>query len=189
MTQAYPLHWPTQKPRTVRCKKSKFKTTFHKARDTLLNEIKLLDGKHIIISSNIPVRRDGIPYADHRKPEDPGIAVYFDLNGKSMCFACDLFDRVEDNTQAISLSIQALRGLERWGGIEMQQAAFSGFAALPAPNSAWPTVLGVNDNCSLQEAENAYRQLAKRAHPDNGGSIEQMQRLNDAIAEARLRKG
>jgi len=60
MIEAYPLQWPVGWKRTIYYKRqrSKFDTTFGKARDNLLNEIRLLGGQNPIISSNIHLRLD-----------------------------------------------------------------------------------------------------------------------------------
>lgn len=57
--------------------------------------------------------------------------------------------------------------------------------AAPAPLPRWCRVLGLTLAATRAEAERAYRTLAKKAHPDLGGSTEAMQELNVAIAEAR----
>ena len=50
------------------------------------------------------------------------------------------------------------------------------------------TILGLASGASEREIHEARRRLAKHAHPDTGGSVEQMQRLNDAVdAALRLR--
>jgi len=78
MIEAYPLSWPIDYPRTKHYSKSRYRdnTTFGRSRDRLIRELKLLKADKIIISSNIPLKRDGLPYATFRI-EDPGIAVYF----------------------------------------------------------------------------------------------------------------
>lgn len=136
-----------------------------------------------VLSSNLTLRQDGLPYASQRQPDDPGVAVYFEWKGRRMAFACDRWNRVEDNVQAIRHTIAALRGLDRWGTGHMVEAAFIGFEALPPPN--WRGDLGLEPDADLQDAENAYREHARTAHPDAGGSAEAMSRLNAAIAQAR----
>jgi len=37
----------------------------------------------IVISTNIKVRLDGLPYSSQHAPDDPGVAVYFTLDGKT----------------------------------------------------------------------------------------------------------
>jgi hypothetical protein len=96
-----------------------------------------------------------------------------------MCFACDRWDRVGDNIQAIRHTIAALHGIERWGTGEMVQQAFSGFMTLPSPDNPCD-VLGIKRGASRHEIDAAYKAQAKRLHPDCGGSTEAMQRLNHA---------
>jgi hypothetical protein len=74
---AYPLCWPVGRPRTQYPKRSRFETTFSLARDCLMQEIRMLGGKDPVLSTNIPLRRDGLPLANHRMPHDLGVAVYF----------------------------------------------------------------------------------------------------------------
>jgi hypothetical protein len=179
MTEAYPLSWPFGKPRSQISQQSRFDVSLAQARDGLLHEIHLLGGRLPVLSTNIPVRQDGLPYANHRQPADKGVAVYFSLRGQPMCFARDRWDSVADNIQAIRKTIEALRGIERWGTGDMVQRAFTGFVALPSQESPWD-VLGIKPGASSDEIEAAYRQKARFAHPDAGGSTEAMQRLNDA---------
>jgi hypothetical protein len=162
--------------------------SFGTARDCLLHEIRLLGGTLPVLSTNIPLRLDGLPYANHRQPDDKGVAVYFALKGQQMCFACDRWDSLADNTQAIRKTIEALRGIERWGTGDMVQQAFTGFVALPAPPSAWE-VLGLKPGATSSEINAAYRDRAKKTHSDAGGSDSEMARLNVARDELLRRAG
>jgi hypothetical protein len=53
----------------------------------------------------------------------------------------------------------------------------------PSGPSCWE-VLGVSKGSTKEEIKQAYRDLAKRHHPDLGGSAEQMARVNAARDEA-----
>jgi len=121
------------KPRTAYPVRSRFDTIFARARDQVLHEIKLLGGSSPIISTNIPLRKDGVPYATYREPRDQGVAAYFTLKRRQMCFARDRWETISENMQAVSKTIEALRGIERWGSGSMVEQAFTGFVALPAP--------------------------------------------------------
>jgi len=80
MATAYPLYWPANRPRTVHRHASKFKVgkmSFARVRDELLNELKLMRAAKVILSSNIPLRHDGLPLAGQPRVRDPGVAVYF----------------------------------------------------------------------------------------------------------------
>lgn len=194
MIEAFPLAWPHGRPRTERWKRedSKFKATFARARDDVMREVQLLIGRYtrtdIIISTNLPLRRDGIPLANTRQPEDPGVAVYFTYKKRPMSFACDRWSKIEDNMQAISKTIEALRGIARWGTGDMMEAAFTGFTALPAPGQTarpWRDVLNLSQTASYEDAEAHYKLLRSSAHPDRGGSPEAFNAVMKAWEECR----
>lgn len=177
---AYPLQWPAGWQRTLVWKRERgqFGTTFAKARDGLMAEIERMGGRVPVLSSNMALRRDGLPYAQQSRIEDPGIAVYFDYKGRQMCFACDRYATVEANTQAIRKTIEALRGIERWGASDMMERAFTGFAALAAPIAlCWHDVLDPAD------PEGSYRRLRSQHHPDRGGDAEAFNRVQAAWDE------
>lgn len=193
MIEAYPLCWPLTRPRTKWRDSARFDTSFARARDNIVEQIGLLCGRgtraDLIISTNIPLRRDGLPLANQRTPNDVGVAVYFTYKKQQMCFACDRWKRVEDNMQAIAKTIEALRGVARWGTGDMLQSAFTGFAALPAPGQAtargWREVLEVGpQERNLDVIRDRYRRLSTLRHPDRGGTHEAMAELNWAWTQA-----
>lgn len=72
MNEAYPLQWPAGKPRTSIPARSRFDVTFATARDELVREIQMLGGNLPVLSTNIPLKRDGLPYAGEQEPDDRG---------------------------------------------------------------------------------------------------------------------
>jgi hypothetical protein len=191
---SFPLAWPSNRQRTPssRRSRSRFDTTFAVARDELLREISRLRGKSVVLSTNVALRNDGLPYANQRNPDDCGVAVYFvDSKGRGKCFACDRWDKVEDNMHAIRKTIEALRGIERWGSGEDMEAAFSGFAALPAPaqSKCWYHVLECRSDDAWATIVTQYRRLTNLRHPDRGGSTEAMQELNRAYEQVKRLRG
>lgn len=193
---AYPLYWPLARPRcALRKTYNRFQTSFADARDACIEEIRMLGGSDTIISTNIPLRRDGVPQAKAwgETMADPGVAVYFTRKGKEMCFACDCWHHVQDNMQAIRLTISALRGIARWGTGDMMEAAFAGFRALPAPGestaSEWWKILGVPVNSDYNRVRDAYLLLAKKHHPDRNGEPEMFQRVQRAWEQFNLTEG
>ena len=186
MVEAYPLYWPDGWKRTERWRRgaSRFKTGFAVARDALINEIKRLGGKQIVLSTNIPLRNDGLPYASAKEPDDSGVAVYFTYKQKPMCFACDRFTYVRENIQAVAKTIEAIRGIERWGASDMMERAFTGFTALPEKASQpWREVLGVGGEgfISMDVVNSRFNELVKKHHPDMGGDRVKF----EAVVEAR----
>lgn len=181
----YPLAWPVGWGRTKPYdrKSSQFgRHSIISSARYLENEIRLMRGSSMIISTNLRVRNDGIPYSNQRMPDDPGVAVYFDWKKKPIVFACDKYRTVEDNLWAIVKHLEALRGQERWGVGSLDQA-FAGYQALPDPNRReWWEVLHVAPTASNDEIKQAYLRLAKQHHPDAGGDpvlFDQVQKAFD----------
>lgn len=136
---AYPLQWPVGYKRTPPDKRTRapFKQTPDKAQKFLRQEIERMKATDLIISSNVPVRKDGFLYSDQMSAEidDPGTAIYFKYQGRDVAMCCDRYVRVMDNIYALGKGIEALRGMERWGVSEFLQRAFTGFKALPEKSS------------------------------------------------------
>jgi hypothetical protein len=196
-SNSFPLRWPAGTPRTeARMRRtSKFDLTFGAARDRLLKELHMLGARYVVLSSNVPLRRDGLPYAaDGVGPEDVGVAVYFDLpdehdNNQQHVIACDRWDMVRDNIRAIGLTVEAIRGMERWGSSEIMRRTLTAFRMLPAPApiNDWRRVLG--DLHTAAEVRARYRDLALTAHPDRGGDDAKMSELNAAREAAEKELG
>ncbi len=51
------------------------------------------------------------------------------------------------------------------------------------------TILGVKTDATKEEVTQAYREKAKKAHPDKGGSQEEMAKVNTAFEAIKLFKG
>lgn len=190
MTQEFPLQWPKGWPRAKSRATSQFKATIYKALDNVNEELRRFakDSGHkisnVVISSNVSLTS--------QRPEDPGVAVYFSWDGMTTCIAVDRYSKVEDNLQAIYHCLEAERTKLRHGGIELVRAAFRGYAALPPPSASarkWYDVLGLTENHALEECERSFKARARKAHPDNGGSADEMAALNAAIEQARLFHG
>jgi len=184
MTEAYPLQWPVGRPRTKRPERSRFNVSFADARDSLFNELRLMGARLPVLSTNISLRRDGLPYANQPEPEDRGIAVYFEWKGRQMAFGCDRWDRTRDNVQAVRHTIAALRGLDRWGTGDMVESAFTGFEALPPPEQWW-NVLECAPDSPAEAVHSAFKEKALSTHPDRGGSTEAFQRVQRAYAQSK----
>jgi len=192
--EAYPLQWPEGKPRVTRRQEAGFRVTFTGARDGLYNEIRLLGGRQPVLSSNLTLRLDGIPYANQREPEDPGVAVYFEYKGQQMCFACDKWRKVKDNIQAVKKTIEALRGVARWGTGDMMEQAFHGFKTLPPPGQdnepdPWWVVLDCREDDPIKVIEQQYMRKRRDRHPDLGGTSEAFHAVVTAWEQARKAKG
>lgn len=186
---AFPLCWPEGWPRTSRDKRQTAKFadwTVFTATEKLREELDLLRVQTLIISSSIPLRKDGLPLSRPPVDGDPGIAVYFTKNKRSQCIAIDRYTTCEDNIRAITNTIAAMRTIERHGGAEILDRAFTGFAALPA-RSPWWEVLGLTKDASPGVVAATYRDLVKMNDPDLGGSHDRMAAINQAFEESKKR--
>lgn len=206
MTTAYPLAWPDGWPRTpAQQRKSRFqiRASFDTARRKLYDELKRLGASSAVISCNLALRIDGQHRVDQSEAllADPGVAIYFALDGRPMVMASDRYETCAANLRSVGLAVEYLRGLERHGGGHMMARAFGGFAQLPPPEGAaapaerpWREIFsplpdGLDKADLLAIVERRFRDKARTAHPDQGGSNEGMIVLNAALARAREELG
>lgn len=210
----YPLSWPEGWKRTPHGQRDrarfskgdrqytqsgswirKRELTINDATTRVLEALRILgvqDGD-AIISTNLQVRLDGLPRSGQPAPADPGVAVYWQRRGHrgQQCMAIDRYDRVADNLAAIAATLEALRAIERHGGAQIMDRAFTGFAALPAPGATvargWREVLGIAPDAQVTETviDEKFRRLAAVHHPDKGGDAAAFQELTAARMQAR----
>jgi hypothetical protein len=169
MIDGYPLQYPVGKQRTIRPERARFgQHSVSQAINYLKDEVYRLGGKDLVISTNLVLTLTGRPKSGQRNPSDSGVAVYFKLKDKDQCFPCDRWDKVEHNIWAIYKSIEALRGLERWGAKDMVESAFKGFQALPSPDQITNTKVRYFAGCNtLSEGKERFRNMVAELHPDN----------------------
>jgi hypothetical protein len=205
MADAFPLQWPEGWQRTPAWKRrsAPYKVSPDKAQRELFRSLHLLGAasNSVILSTNVQLRQDGLPYAKRSVPQDPGVAVYwFNRTHGERVIACDCWLEVYGNIRAIGLAVEGLRAIERAGASQILERAFTAFGALPPspdakPVRPWWEVLEFPEPSvqylTLELIEARYRKLAKECHPDrgsratDGGQGAAMIELNDAIEQAR----
>jgi hypothetical protein len=188
--EAYPLQWPEGWSRTPadQRKNSAYKVTPGKALRDLLTSVIKLGGVLPIVSSNLPVRRDGFPYTNVAQPTDPGVAVYWVRGGRQEVMACDRWNRSWENMRAIYHGIEGLRAMERAGATQIMERAFQAFA-LPSGKKTWRQVLDIEPNYtpSAEMLKKSARALMAKYHPDRtDGDEEKFKEVQRALAEALL---
>lgn len=207
--QPYPLQWPSRLPRTKPAERRWSHFGKHCDRGSLsphvtgtevTTELVRLGAASWVITSNLPSRgAEGIPYADAPKGDDPGIAVWFEFRRVDRVFACDRWRTPAENLRAIAKSIEAMRGLDRWGVADVLEGVFAGFAAaLPAGSSVkrgWREVFGIalemgmamEDDDLAAVVKARHRKLIAETHPDDpdhGDTTALVADLNAALDEA-----
>lgn len=199
--KSYPLVWPSnwRRTRPDRRQRAKFRKETSRRSDSgtayttvaavsvaaaferLSRELDRLGAGRIVVSTNLTLRIDGAPRSGQPEPHDPGVACYFRMGDKPVVLAADKWDRVADNIVAIAKHIEAMRGQDRWGVGSLDQA-FGGYLQLSAPGRPWWEALELRGQAvDLEDAERAYRRLAKVHSDDHDRMVE----LNGAIAAAR----
>lgn len=215
MITSYPLTWPEGWPRTApgSFKIGRFSTrkqhtgstyarsqniTVSEAVDRLLAELERMgiDRQDIIVSTNIKTRLDGMPRSGEKTPSDAGSAVYWQTRaGAKRVMAIDQYGDVASNLAAIAATLDAMRAIERHGGAQILDRAFTGFTALPAPSTNskrnWKDVFGFTGSTAVDRLllKSKYQYQASIRHPDKGGSHDAMAELNVAYEEAKKELG
>lgn len=148
------------------------------------------------------LRIDGLPRAN-AIPEHPGVILNVESRHGTLSYPCDTFTRWQDNLRAITLGLEALRRVERYGITQTGQQ-YRGWQAIeskPAVDAvtaacvvlariAWP-----NENDERQAnwahkitsdqriRHSTYRQARAKAHPDrHGGDQALWDHVEGAIA-------
>lgn len=202
----FPLQWPVGRRRTPanQRKTGRFTqqaeghnyrrmvpVTIATALKRLDNEIERIGAKLPVLSSNLDLRLDGRPRSGQREPDDPGVALYYQLNGRPYCLPCDTYHGAADNIAAIAAHIEATRAIERYGVATVAEM-FAGFAALPAPATKrpWWEVLNVHPVASVDDIRAAHRKAAMRHH-ENGSHPDplKMTEINVARDEGLRERG
>lgn len=199
-----PLVWTG--PRTpADQRRSIFKAGWSDTIDKLDTEIYYLSGSELVLEADFreqDLRIDGLPRANARQPEFPGIKISFNTPRLGRLeYATDTHTFWQHNVRAIALSLEALRAVDRYGTTSGRQQ-YTGFKAIgSAPSSldsrrqaatfiaehsaAVGTSISREADTILAAPDmaiTAARRAAKRLHPDAGGSAELFRQLQEAKA-------
>lgn len=192
--------WPGSP--TVSRRRAPFRSTLASTLGSLRHELHMLgNGGRYYDRSAYPVsilqlalrerdiRIDGMPRAD-AKVMHPGIILSVEPHGQPpLSFPCDTFVDWQDNVRAVTLTLEALRKIDRYGVTQTGQQ-YRGWQAIEAAptvdaraaacavlaRTAWPNE---NDDCQASWAQkiatdpeigrNTLRQARAKAHPDRHG--------------------
>lgn len=182
---AFPLQWPAGKPRTNidRRKRGQFQAdgrpiTRIAAVEKVRREVAALGGVYPLISSNLELRKDGMPRLDRAEPYDAGICLFFSMKGRPYAMACDTYSELAQNIAAVANHIEATRRIERYG-VATAAETLQAFQTLPAPKRPHE-ILGVAIGATSAEIKAAWRARIADAHPDRTGSHDAAAEVNAA---------
>lgn len=191
--------WPGELTPWTKRIRSSFSANLSQTLRTLTTELNQLGCQHPVLEVAIApehFRIDGRPRATAREIH-PGVVLSLPkTNVGALRYATDTFDRWQDNLRAITLGLEALRKVDRYG-ITRRGEQYAGFRALPPGGpialsegmdvdeaarilSAGASAAGGGE-IPMTETElqllrtdvdfrtAAYRAAAKNHHPDVGG--------------------
>lgn len=199
--------WPSA--RTKGRKNGTFRVDYNTLLCQLQDELDCIGTTQAIISlalTSADIRvRDNMPRASAR-PTDPGVVLNIKCRQGDLQFACDTYTDWQDNLRAISLTMNALRAVDRYGCAKQAQQ-YTGWKALP-PGPQEIAVSAHNDEMAARvlsatsgyatadilrdsmRCKDAYRKAAKATHPDvTGGNGSKFRQVQEAYEQLKARHG
>lgn len=134
---------------------------------------------------------DVIGRYDFPAPEgigEPTATVRFQLRGQDVVMRCSSQVNYRLNLRCLFYAVEAMRLNEKRGiGDTLREA----YAQLPGPVTERDPyeVMGLRPDVDFDSVEAMYRVLARRRHPDAGGSDEAMRELNAAYDRIKAERG
>lgn len=180
-----PLAWPADEARTPlnqKRSKSMFDTSIGRTLDQLESELVRFRAKNIVLSIDLPFRG---------KVNDPAAALFFDLPGdRAIAICCDIYYKQDDNVRALYKIVEGMRTIERFGGSNVSQKTFSGFAALAPPKDCWKTLgiaKSVGEALSMKMRKefisDAFRDRAREGHGAGNDMAALVEARNEALKQ------
>jgi hypothetical protein len=128
----------------------------------------------------------GARWEGHRdqSAEDRTVTVRYVKDGKTVNLSMGKQKRAAENLRVLYLAIESMRMNDRRGIGDLVQEAYVQIAGPTTKRSPYE-VLGIYPGSPLMVAEAAYKAMCLTAHPDRGGSEDQMKELNQAIQQLR----
>lgn len=205
--------WPGELTPASRRQRSQFKTRSDDSwqmkptpiRSTLVSldrELRMIRAREVELLVAIPPEQfklDGRPRAQARA-EHPGVILSFDTDLGHLSYPCDTFTTWQDNLRAITLALEALRRVDRYG-VTKRGEQYRGFLAIETARAsgAFATVdaalgflgkfvgLGAAEMRVIPGAPTrALRRAQRDTHPDHGGDPDQFRLVT--LAEQYLRE-
>lgn len=200
-----PLSWDRPiTPSDARRSHASFRASWSNTQALLDDELDHLDGQRVVLQADFreqDLRVDGMPRANARQPEFPGIKISFDSQHGPLVYATDTYAFWQHNVRAIALALEALRAVNRYG-VTKRAEQYQGWKAIGAGPTAHPDGpvftrgaaagwLAARGGAGISAAEilahpdiarRAYKRAALRLHPDTGGDAAEFRLLGQVMA-------
>lgn len=183
--------WPENTPLGKR--HAHFKTPFNRTLDMIEYELRKLGATEILIEAGFTLpdlRNDGWPRGG-AEPSHPGVILYFKSKEGPMRFPCGTYSTWRDNLHALALTLENLRAIDRYG-VTLGHQQYLGFRALPPATTKFATLEDAAQFLEIQcgglatlspildspdSYRSAYREAARRLHPDNASGNQHLWNL------------
>ncbi len=181
--------WPAAPtPPAQRKPRSTFRAGWTSTLELLELELDHLRATDVVISVGLrpeDIRVDGWPRSNAADPRQPGVILSFGSKHGPLRYLTDRYDGWKANARAIALGLEALRAVDRYG-ITQRGEQYVGWKAIPASTG------GDQDSLALlvrvakatgytgPGSKSLFRKALLEAHPDQGGSRELLEQVQDA---------
>lgn len=126
--------------------------------------------------------------ANYQSEVDRTVTLRYIKDDREVVLSMSKQNRAVDNLRVLYLAVEAMRMNEKRGLGEVIQEAYLQLAG-PEPDMDPHELLGIRPDAPLEVAEAAWKAKMRTAHPDAGGSEEQVKKLNAAIEAIRKERG
>ena len=194
--------WP--RPFTENRQRGKFTNAYGTIMRGVEKELEYIDARSAVLLMALEpeqIRIDGRPRAG-ATAKHPGVILVVETDKKgTLRFPCDTYDDWIANIRAISLHLESLRRIDRYG-VSVSGEQYTGFAALPSPNgdhrskeqhAEWiASLLEPNAERAARmtlagliithpaHAEAEIRRAESKTHPDKGGNASDFHQVQQA---------
>jgi hypothetical protein len=185
-------------------KRSQFKAHYDQTLKLLFREAEMLGAELLVLQVDLQqrdIRADGLPRANARYGAHPGVVTSFDSRHGPLRYATDVFDDWRSNLRAITLALEALRAVDRYG-VSKRGEQYRGWTAIgsaspgrgpfadKADAETWMRLCAREHHIGgWADWDGLYKLLAKQMHPDKtGGSAVLWERLDAAAGLLGIRK-
>jgi hypothetical protein len=164
--------------------RSRFQAPLSKTVRQLATELRALNAKHIVLELDLrerDIRLDGFPRADAHTGS-PAVVLSFESKYGPLRYATGEYDDWRDNLRAITLSMEALRAVDRYG-VSKRGEQYRGWKALPPaatdPADAIQSVTQARAYLDERWGGDVRRALME-THPDRGGDGDEFRKVQRA---------
>lgn len=181
------LQWPAGQKRTPVHKREsggQFDVSMSRAFTDLEKDLARMDVDEYRYEFAADARQnDSRPYS-RANPDDPGFVLRWTMGGEDFAVACDAYAKLRANVRCVGLYIGEKRMMEK-RPVTTTQDEFAN-ARLPSAEDVEPMgpppheVLGVAPDAHPSVVKAAAKARTLEAHPDQGGSQEELTRVRQA---------